>query len=75
MAQENPSIYLSGQDRSNDQSIENLNINAVAAIREAIDATEMLAQERGRRKLSTSRVTGVTRELKELLKVMSAYCC
>jgi hypothetical protein len=47
--------------------------SVVEAIEAAIEATRELAGERLREKLSISRLMGVSRELRELLKVMSVY--
>jgi hypothetical protein len=43
------------------------------AIEAAIRAAREMTEERMREKLSVSRLVGVVRELKELLKVMSVY--
>jgi hypothetical protein len=45
----------------------------IAALENALAAVRDLSAQRLRAKLSVSRLMGVTRELKELLKVMSVY--
>ncbi len=47
--------------------------NVVAALHAALDAVRELTGLRLEAKLSVSRLNGVARELKELLKVMSVY--
>ncbi len=46
---------------------------AIAALESALAAVRDLSAQRLREKLSVSRLMGVARELKELLKVMSVY--
>jgi hypothetical protein len=46
---------------------------AVEAIEAALEAVRELASRRLEEKLSISRLAGVARELKDLVKVMSAY--
>jgi hypothetical protein len=45
----------------------------IAALENALAAVRDLSAQRLRAKLSVSRLMGVSRELKELLKVMSVY--
>ena len=47
--------------------------SVVAAIERAISATKDLTARRLDAKLSVSRLNGVARELRELIKVMSVY--
>lgn len=48
-------------------------LSAIESITKAIESTQMLALLRSESKLSTSRVTSVTKELKELRKVLVFY--
>lgn len=47
--------------------------SVVAALLATLDAVTELAESRARRHLSTLRLKGVARELRELLKVVSVY--
>lgn len=47
--------------------------SVVAALDEALSAVRNLIAQRLEAKLSVARLSGVARELKELLKVMSVY--
>lgn len=45
----------------------------IRSLKETVRLTELLAAERDRQKMSNSRITGIGRELKELIKVASRY--
>lgn len=46
---------------------------AIESLRNALNNLKKLADTRANNKMSNSRVNGVARELKELIKVMSVY--
>lgn len=75
MAKQNSQNPIREQRETNIPSIDDLTRNAISAMKNALYETELLSKERCRQKLSNSRVAGVAKEMKELLKVMSAYCC
>ncbi len=57
----------------NDEKLKLLEKESLSSIEYALDAVRTLAAARIEAKLSASRLTGVARELRELLKVMSVY--
>lgn len=48
---------------------------ALTALEAALSQIKELSDERLRAKLSVSRIAGVARELRELIKVLSTYGC
>ncbi len=56
-----------------DDKLKMLEKESIASLEYALDAVRSLAAARIEAKLSASRLTGVARELRELLKVMSVY--
>jgi len=55
------------------QSLKQLTQTCICSLHEALHQIETLVQERHRQKLSDQRIRNVSRELKELIKVMTHY--
>lgn len=73
MAAEAEMVEEKKQIQGGEGTVDEMTRFSIDAMRQANSAVENLAKARAENKLSNSRVVSVSRELKELIKVMSLY--
>lgn len=75
--QANSVVHLESDDKENFaseiQTLDEMTENSIKAMKAANITVENLAKARAKNKLSNSRITSISRELRELIKVLSLY--